>query len=206
MPPPDLDDSDAGVSALKDQAVTGMLWNFGGHFLRVFLQFAFGVLLARLLAPEAFGLLAMVMVFSGFAQLFCELGLAAAIIQKRDLDERHLSSIFWFNLGAGGILTLAFVLLAPALASFYRQPRLAPLVAAVSPVFVFSALVIVQHSLLTRRLAFKKLFFAESAAVLVSGAVAVLLALHGFGVWSLVCQTLLMAALQGAFLWFQGRW
>ena len=90
-------------------------------------------MLARLLSPKEYGLLGMVLVFSGFANYVADMGLGASIIQKTTLSDRHLNSVFWLNAATGLVLTVIFVLAAPLVASFYGEPQLYLLTVAIAP-------------------------------------------------------------------------
>lgn len=197
---------DPGGKDFRSRTLAGVGWSAFAQVARQVLVFALGVLLARLLTPRAFGLLSMVLVFVGFADVFRDMGFRAALVQKRDVEERHESSVFWLNAALGALLTLLFVALAPAVAAFYGEPALAPLTAVIALKFFLDSLGIVQHARFTRRLDFRLLAVLELTAVGLSGALAVGLALAGFGVWSLAAQYLALAALSTALLWWAGGW
>ncbi len=170
------------------------------------LQFIILIILVRLLPPEAFGLIAMVVVFTGFSDLFVDLGFSAALIQKKEITRAHFDSIFWLNVGVGLVLTLAFIGLSPLLAAFYQQPLLQPLTALLSAKFLFDAFGLVHIAQLKRTLDFKKLAWVDLAALSLSGAVGIGLALSGKGVWSLVIQTLVKAGCTSCLLWLAHSW
>src|SRR5262245_56135898 len=115
------------ISKLRDKTLSGIGWSFVSQLGAQGLRFLIGVILARLLSPEAFGLIGMITVFVGFASLFTDLGFGAALIQKQEATPDHYSSIFWVNVGAGFILMLLFIALSPLIAWLYSQPMLIPL-------------------------------------------------------------------------------
>jgi O-antigen/teichoic acid export membrane protein len=191
---------------LRATALRGLGWLSGAQGARQLLQFGLRVLLIRLLAPEDFGLLAMVTVFSGFFLNFSDLGLGPALVRKETVTDEELSTVFWLNAATGCLLALVTAALGPALAVFYHQPRLAPLCTGLALGSLVAPLGSVPLALLQRRLAFPGLARIEVAGVLVGGAIGVLLAASGYGVWALVWQsnTIVLASLLG-FLW-EARW
>jgi len=191
---------------LKHKTLLGLGWSGIAQTMRMCLMFAISIILARLLNPSDFGLLAMVMVFSGFAQLFSEMGLGAALIQKLDLDDRHLNSVFWVNIITGLALTAIFILLAPVIASFYNEPGLRILTIVISANFAIGSLKVVQYALLQKEMRFKSLAFIEVTSVFLSGATAVSMAVAGFGVWSLVIQVIILNAVSVIMTWFMHKW
>ncbi|MCH8873330.1 MOP flippase family protein, partial [candidate division KSB1 bacterium] len=165
-----------------------------------------GIILARLLSPDAFGLIAMIMIFSGFANIFREMGFGAALIQKQDTTSEHHSSIFWLNLATGFFLTLLFIALSPVIANFYSEPLLIPVIILVSLNFLIGSVSVVQSSLLKKRLEFKRLALVELVTLLVSGAVGITLALLGFGVWSLAWQGVIATCSTVILIWVISDW
>jgi O-antigen/teichoic acid export membrane protein len=181
----------------------GTAWISIAHQIQ---QLVLLVVLARLLLPEDYGMFGMVMVLIGFVGLLVEPVLGAALVQRTTVTETQASSVFWLKLGFGLGLALLFAGAAPLVAAFFRLDALAPLSLALSATFVFSALGIVPRALLQRRLALRRLAAIDLAAWLVAGVGAVLLALHGFGVWSLVFQSLAAGMLTALLLLISARW
>jgi O-antigen/teichoic acid export membrane protein len=192
--------------SLKQQTVTGVIWSAGARAGIQTLQFGVTVILARLLVPEDFGLVAMIAVFTGFASLFVDFGLAAAIIQRKDIDERHLSSAFWMNVAAGIALSAIVAALAPALSAVYGEPRLLALTLVMAATFTLGSIGIVQNALLSRAMNFRRLGAIEVAAAVVGGGTAIAAALMGYGVWSLVIQYFASAGTRLMLLWSLSDW
>ena len=163
-------------------------------------------ILARLLVPSDFGLIAMVVVFSNFVAIFAGFGLTSAIVQKKEISDEALSSTFWINVGLGALLTLALAASAPLIAAFYSQPRLTPLVVFISATFFIASFGNVQSALLTKRMNFKALAVISICAIGISGPIAVFLAFSGYGVWSLAWYTVLSAFITVVFSWIYARW
>lgn len=185
---------------------SGLSWSLGSRVFTQLVQLGATLLLARVLSPEEFGLIAMITVLIGFAQFFMEMGLGSAIIQHPNVDEEQLSSLFWVNCSIGAVLTLGFWLLAPFIADFYHQPSLAPLTRLVSFTFLISALNVVQYNTLRREMRFRALGVVDSLGVVVSNLVGVSLAFAGFGVWALAWQSLLGALVPVVGIWIIRPW
>jgi PST family polysaccharide transporter len=181
-------------------------WNAAAQFSVQVLQFGTSVAIARLLGPQELGLMAMIMVFTGFAAIFYDMGLGSALIQRKDLSEGHLNSVFWINAGTGALMTVLFMASAPLIARFYGQPALRLLTMVVSLTFIPAALGVVQVSVLGKELNFRARFWIETISTLVSGALAVFMALTGAGIWSLVAQSLSLAALRFVITWHISTW
>lgn len=194
------------VADLRQQTVSGVGWTSFTQFSKQGMQFLISVVLARILSPEDFGLVGMVLVFTGFAALFGELGFGAALVQRDFLEERHYSSIFWLNLIFGILLTGLISLLAPVIANFYDEPRLVPLTTIIAINFLVSSLGIVQTAILNRNMAFRLIAIVETISVTIAGGVAVFLAWSGFGVWSLGWQLVITTFIMVIGFWLVNDW
>jgi O-antigen/teichoic acid export membrane protein len=201
-------DTSYGMSeeGIRRRTIQGIGWSGAQQAVQQLLKFVFTILLMRLLTPDDFGQVGMILVFAGIAQLFSELGLGAAVVQRRELRPEHLDSVFWANIAAGAALTALFAALAGPIALFYELPSLRPLTLAISLTFFIGSFRVVQYSLLQRSMAFRKLALVETVAVLLSGGLAVGLALAGYGIWSLVGQLLALSFSAAVLLWLVGGW
>ena len=157
------------------------------------LQFAISVMLARQLSPREFGLMGMVLVFTGLASSLSNMGLGASIIQNRAVSDLHLNSMFWLNVAVGSILSLLFGLAAPLVANFYDEPAVRLLTVAVAITIVLNSLNIVQEALLDKSLSFRTKFWVDTISISTSGILALVMALAGAGVWCLVGQSICAA-------------
>jgi O-antigen/teichoic acid export membrane protein len=191
---------------LRQRTMVGLGWSGAARFLGQLLQLAVAVILARLLSPKAYGLLGMVLVFTGFANSLADMGLGASIIQKSSLSSRHLNSVFWLNVVAGILLTGVFALAAPFVASFYEEPQLRLLTTAIAINFFLGSLNVVQNALLDKSLNFRTKFWIEIVSIFASGIVALLLASTGAGVWSLVGQLLTSTVVRVIAMWSLSTW
>jgi O-antigen/teichoic acid export membrane protein len=170
--------------------IQGVTWTGGGRLASQALQFGVSLLLMRLLLPEDFGLLAMVVVFTGFATAMSDMGLSAALVQRENLGLAHRDTAFWVTLGLGASLTLLFVLGAPAVGAFYGSGELVRITRALAPIFVLTTIGNVPLALLQREYRFRRMAAADFAGTLFGALVGVILALEGYGVWALVLMQL----------------
>ena len=186
--------------------MSGVLWSGVQKWgARVFGSVVF-FLLARLLSPEDFGLIALASVFIAFAEVILTGGFTQAIVQREALEPEHPDSAFWTSLGLGVALTSFGVLAAPLLASAFSEPTLAPVVRWLSLGFVLNGLSGVQDALLRRDFAYKALAFRHLLGLVMGGVVGVTMALLGYGVWSLVAQQLVTTLVSTATLWWMSAW
>ena len=192
--------------SLRQKTIMGIGWTTVAQIGKQVLQFIISTILARLLTPQDFGLVGIIVVFTGFAKLFGELGFSAALIQRENLEERHYSSIFWLNLMAGLILTGLIMYIAPFVATFYNEPRLAPLAMLIAVNLLINSLNMVQNAILNRVMDFRWLALIEIATVIVAGVVAIVLAMTGYGVWSLAWQMLAASSITAVGLWCVTDW
>lgn len=187
-----------GVHALK--------WSVLGELgARVLGPLTF-IVLARILLPADFGVVAAATVLISLAQVLCELGLAKALVQRPGDIAEAADTAFWLNAGFGLLLMGALLLLAPAVAAFFGEPRVGPALRLLSPVMLLSALSAVPMALLQRAFRFKLLFWVRLVASGLPALAALPIALAGGGHWALVGGTLLGQAAQAAVLWWAGGW
>jgi O-antigen/teichoic acid export membrane protein len=194
------------MAQFRDRVVSGLGWSGFSQLIRETLRLGIGILLARLLTPEEFGLVGMIYVFTGFATLFGDLGLGAAIIHRRDLEEAHMTAAFWANVVAGCLLTVLFIAGSPLIAAFYDEPALRPLTRVVAFQFVISSLKVVQLARFNRDMEFRTLALIETGSAAVAGGLGIAMALMGFGVWSLVAHSLAGSAITTAWMWITSPW
>jgi O-antigen/teichoic acid export membrane protein len=191
---------------LREKAINGVLWSATQTWGVRVISFLVMIALARLVAPEAFGLVAYATVFIAFAQIFVDQGFSDAIVQFPQLDPEHLDTAFWISTLFGGLLSIISIFAAHAIASFFREPQLVPVIQWLAPIFFLSAMSSVQQAILRRKLAFKSLTVRSLTANVVSGAIAVIMALRGYGVWSLVAKLLVSAFVNMLMLWQVSDW
>lgn len=191
---------------IKKKAIKGIFWsavqNWGSQAGSLLVFFV----LARLLNPEAFGLVALANVFLVFMQIFLNQGFAQVLIQRQKLEPEHLNTAFWINLGIGAVLTLAVVIAAPGIADLFQQPQLAPILRGFSPLFLITGFGNIQQALLERNLAFRAIAVRWLAGTVLGGVVGVAMAFYGAGVWSLVSQQVVHELVGTIVLWRASTW
>ena len=178
----------------------------GAQMVRVLGQMATLVVLARLLPPQAFGLLAMVAAIGLVLDLIKEFGLSSATIQRSDITHAQVSALFWINAGVGAVLAALLFVTAPLIADFYREPELEGIARWLALGFVASGLTVQHWALLRRQMRFKAIAGMETTADLASFAAAIALAWHGAGYWALVVQRLIPPILLLLASWAICRW
>jgi len=166
----------------------------------------FVVVLAALLGPEAYGIVAMALVFLAVIELFLEAGFLTTIVQREQLDKEHLDSAFWLNFFWSLLLAGVSFALAGWWADVNNVPELADVIRVLSILIVITGLTIIQEAYLQRTFAFRKLAIRANAAALSGGVVGLALALWGAGVWSLVAQQITMAVVSLVLLWAVSDW
>jgi O-antigen/teichoic acid export membrane protein len=171
---------------LTNQAIAGIKWTTLATITSTAFQIVQLTILARLLLPADFGLMAMVMVVIGFAQTYADAGISAAIIHHQSTTKQQLSSLYWLNIMAGGLVLIIFWLLIPTIVVFYNEPQLVPLLQTLSIIFLLVPFGKQFELLLQRDLQFNQLAKQEIIVTVISTSVAVLSALLKQGVWSLV--------------------
>lgn len=165
-------------------------WSAASRYAAQGTQFAISLVMARLLAPELFGLLGMATVFTGFAKVLNNLGFGAAIIQRKDVDQALLSSIFWVNLCLCSVLTLGAIAASPLVGWLYDDERVPPILIALSANLFIAGFVTVPAAMLQKQLDFKSLAVREIGSVVVMGLTGITLAWLNFGVWALVIASI----------------
>lgn len=186
--------------------ISNLLWRFAERCGAQAVSFLVSIILARLLAPEAYGTIALAMVFINILQVFVDSGMGTALIQKKDADDLDFSSVFYFNIAACLVLYAGLFLAAPSIAQFYGDPALTALVRALSLTVVVSGVRNIQQSYVSRHLLFKRFFFSTIGSTLASAVVGIAMAYAGFGVWALVGQSLSNVVTGTIILWATVPW
>ena len=170
------------------------------------MAFMTSIVLARLLSPSDFGLMAMIWVVIGFAEVFADLGISSAIVQRKEVSPQLLSSLFWFNVLFGLFSMIAIFLVAPYAAEFYREPRVLPLMQWLSLSFLLNGLAGMQKSLMQRECAFEKSAKIEIFSTVLSAIIGIGAAYLGHGVWSLIYQSLSFSITGCILIWLSNTW
>lgn len=184
----------------------GVVWSVIDRFAGQGVQFILGLVIARMVMPADYGLIAMLAVFLAIAQTFVDSGFGSALVQKQNRNEVDFSTVFFFNGAVAVACYLALFFAAPFIAAFYNQPELEMITRVVSLTLVINALGAVQLARLTIALDFKKLAMITLTAVFLSGLLGIYMAYKGYGVWALVAQTLSNNLINNVLLWIASRW
>ena len=198
--------STAAASDLRQKVVGGLGWKLLTQIIAQGSRTIVAIVLAHLLTPHDFGLAAMALVFTSFAWIFADLSLGSALIQRPTLTEADRSTVFWTTLTAGAVMTVVGVALAPLAGVFFSMPSVTPLFAAASSLTFLSALAATQMALLTREMNFRSLEIRAIASTLFGTAVAIPMALAGFGPWTIVGQAICTAAVSAFLVWRLSTW
>lgn len=192
--------------SIKRKVISATKWSAVDRLGSQGVQFLISVILARLLLPEQFGLIAMLTIFFSVAQTFLDSGFGAALIQKKDASHIDKCSIFYFNILVGVVAAVAVFFAAPAISVFYSQPILEPLTRFLSINLIINSLSIVQFSILSKELNFKGHAKVSLASTALSGILGVYLAVNGFGVWALAIQQVVYSSVRTVLLWIVSDW
>lgn len=190
----------------KSKAVKGMAWVLCEKGATQVLQFVFGVIMARLLAPADYGIVGMLAIFLAISQMFIDSGFGAALIQKKDRTEIDFATVFYFNLAVACFFYVVLFFAAPYIAAFYNMPILTPICRVVALGLPMGALCSVHRSRLTIQLNFKLQTLISLISLTCTGVFGVVLAYRGYGVWTIVWQGFLGSVLSIVMLWSLTRW
>jgi O-antigen/teichoic acid export membrane protein len=194
------------LSDLKKKGISALIWDFFGKLSSQGVGFVVTLVLARLLEPSDFGLIAIVMVVVGITQIFSDMGLGGSLIQRTETSQLHYSSVFFFNILIASLLTFITYNSASFIANFYNNQQLVPLIKVISFMFVVNALLSIQRVRLRKALKYALITKIEFTAGIFSGITGLIMAFNGFGVWSLAGQIIGYGIVNGVLLWFCSNW
>lgn len=192
--------------SLKQKATSGMAWTAIQKYSTMIIQFISGIILARLLTPYDYGCIGMLTIFMVLAEAFIEGGFGAALIQKKRPTQEDYSTIFYWNMGMALVLYFILFFTAPTISRFYNIPLLCKVLRVQGIILFIYAFNIVQYNQLQKNLNFKILSIVTVSTSIISLIVTILMAYHGCGVWSLVAQNILTAAIPAIVFWFYVKW
>ena len=191
---------------LKQKTISGLFWQFLQKALSQVVSFGISVVLARLLMPEEFGVVALGGMFIILIGIFVDCGFGRALVQKKDIDDIDYNTIFWIQLLFSVIVYLVVFALAPFFSALFHTPRLTSVIRVLALGMPLGCIGGIQGVIVTRKMAFKTYFYATMVGTVVSGGIGVYLAYQGCGVWALVAQNLLANLLNTITVFFQVRW
>lgn len=193
-------------SSLRRRIVSGLAWKGASQLILQSVRLGLAIALAHLLTPHDYGLAGMVLVFSTFVIPFADLGLGAALVQRKVLSEVDISTVFWTSIAAGALFTIVGLALSGLIAHFYHEPAVRPLFAVLSTSFFITALSATHRSLLVREINFRSLEIRLLVSTALAVPLAILTAALGYGPWAFVVLELTMAAGSTTLLWILVPW
>ena len=191
---------------LKEKTVKGVGWSAVDNILQHAVTFLVGIVLARLLSPDDYGLVGIIAIFTAVCGAIIDGGLSSALIRKNDASEDDYNTIFILNLGMSVLLYLIIWTCSPFIADFFGREELVALTRVSTLTLIIGAFALVQQTRLTKRIDFKTQTKITITATIISGVLGIVLAILGFGVWSLVAQSLARQLLRTILLWINNHW
>lgn len=192
--------------SLKEKTVNGVGWSAADAFLGQGVTFIVGLVLARLLSPEEYGLIGIVTIFTTIMFGIVDSGFSNSLIRKLKVTDEDYSTLFIVNMAMSVLMYALLFVCAPAIAHFFNRPQLVPLCRVMGLLLIFQALSIVQYTILSRNIDFKTKTKASLISAIISGVIGIVMAFMGFGVWSLVAQQLSKQLLFSVCLWIFNKW
>ena len=186
--------------------INNLFWRFAERCGAQGVTFIVSLVLARILDPSVYGVIALVTVFTALLQVFVDSGMGTALIQKKNADDLDFSSVFYFNIVISGLLYVLLFLVAPLIAQFYEMPELTPVVRIMSLSLIISGVKNVQQAYVSRNLLFKRFFFSTLGGTIGAAIIGICMAYQGYGVWALVAQNLFNQTIDTIILWITVKW
>src|SRR6266550_2450818 len=194
------------LANLRQRTISSGLITAAAQGAQFFLNLAYIMVLARLLAPQEFGLVAMVTTVMGFLRVFKDAGLSTATVQREEITHAQVSNLFWINVAMSGAISLILAAGSPIVAWFYREPRLIPITLLLSSTFLLSGLTIQHNALLRRQMRFKAIAIIQVGSMLIGIAVGVGMAWLKYNYWALVGGNLATVIATVALTWLAIPW
>jgi len=190
----------------KPKILSSLFWNLLDNVINKGVNILVFVVLARLLSPEDFGVLGIVMIFIAFSKTFVDAGLSQALIKKQNCTDSDYNTVLLFNFLTGVVLYLLIYFLAPYIGNFFNLKQLVPLIRLASIVILIGSLTVVQQTILTKNLNFKTQALISFGATVSSGIISIYLAYNDFGIYSLIWRTIIFQAIISVLLWLNNKW
>lgn len=192
--------------SLKKQALSGMFWSSLRQFSSQGIGFVVSVILARLLLPAEFGLIAMLGIFVGIGTALINGGLTISLIRSQNLDDEDYSTVFFFNLIGSVIIYVVVFITAPFISAFYEQDLLTLIIRVYSITFIINAFSAIQTTRLTKNMDFKTQMKVSVPSLIIGSVIGITMAYNGYGVWSLVWSAIIQSFAATVQLWYWSRW
>lgn len=193
-------------SEIKEKTVRGFAWSAIDNFANQGVLFVISILLARILSPADYGLIAMITIFLAISNCFINSGFGNALVRKVDLSDEDCSTAFFFNIIVSVLCYIVVFIISPIVAVFYDRPILTAILRWQGLTLILGACIIVQKSLVNKKIDFKTTTKVSVSSNILSGIVALLMAYHGYGVWALVGMGLSQSVLQIILFWYYSSW
>ena len=195
------------MSSVRSKTVTeNFIWRFLERCGAQVMNLVISIVLARLIAPEVYGTIALVTVFITIMQVFVDSGLGVALIQKKEADDTDFSTVFYFNIVMCLGLYAGIFFAAPFIAAFFKEEILTPVIRVLSLAVIASGVKNVQQAYVTKNMMFKRFFFSTLGGITASAVLGIWMAHHGYGIWALVGQYLCNVFIDTLILWLSVRW
>ena len=191
---------------LQKKVFSGLFWKFGERIGAQAVSFLVSMILARLLMPSDYGVIALITIFIDIANVFVSSGFGSALVQKKDADEVDFSSVFYFSIGMSWVLYGIVFLAAPAIAGFYGKDILIPVLRVMALKLPLAGVNSVQQAYVQKNMLFKRFFFSTLIGTVGSAVVGIAMAYLGFGPWALVAQYLFNSTVDTLVLWVTVKW
>lgn len=190
----------------RSKVLSSLFWKFAERIGAQGVNLIISIVLARLLTPEEYGLVALVTIFITISNVFIENGFGTALIQKKDADDLDFSSVFYSNIVISIILYIIIFFASPLVADFYNNTQLIPVLRVLAIIVLISSLRSIQNAYVSRKMIFKKIFICTLIGTGSSAVVGIWMAYNGYGVWSLVAQQLTNNIIGTIMLWVTVKW
>lgn len=194
------------AGSIRSKTVKGVGWSFADNMLSQGITFLVGLVLARLLTPQEYGLIGIISIFIALFNSIVDSGFSNALIRKNTAKDIDFNTVFLTNMVMSVLLFVIMFFCAPLIAQFFNQPQLLPLTRAMSSIIIINAFAIIQRTILVKKVDFKTQTKISLIAAVISGIVGIAMAYVGFGVWSLVGQQISRQFVNTLFLWIYAQW
>lgn len=191
---------------IKKKVFSGMIWAFGEQFAAQAVSFILSVILARLLMPDEYGTITMVLVFINIANVFVTNGFGEALVQRKNATDEDFTTVFYCSLAVAVFLYSVLYITAPLIATFYDSPELALVLRVLSLKLPIASINSIQRAYVQKNMQFKKFFFSTLGGTILSGVLGIFMAYKGFGVWALVAQYMSNSCVATIVMFFTARW
>lgn len=195
-----------GKNDIKSKTISNMIWRYAERCGAQGISFIVSIVLARLLSPNEYGVVAIVTVFLNIFQVFIDGGLGSALVQKKDADDLDFSTIFFFNIFMCGIVYVGVFFSAPLLARYYNNDILTDVIRVLGITVLISGVKNIQHAYVSKKMIFKKFFYSTLLGTIAAGIAGIILAYRGWGVWALVAQHIMNTLMDTIVLWVTVKW